>query len=181
MTRRRRFDVVLPFLSHQVLEYLGALYLLQVGSHLKGRPAAVCYVAGVVMLVSATFSGRPLGGGPLPRHLHRLVDVVLVLGVAAAPFLFHFTDQVTATLRLEGLAVVFAFLVKVTNYAHPQPRRRRRPPSRQSAPFPPRRPEETLKVTARKAGRATGIVKQKGPRAAGQFVGRQLKRRRPGG
>ena len=57
--------MVVPFLVHQVLDYLAGLYLLQAGSKLHGRAATVCYIAGAVVLLAATLSGRPLGGGPI--------------------------------------------------------------------------------------------------------------------
>src|SRR5581483_1012465 len=119
--RRGDDATVLPFLSHQVIEYLGALYLLQVGTKVHGRAPAVCYVLGALMLAAAAFSGRPLGGGRrISRKMHRLVDVALVIAVAAAPFVFGFTDQNSALIRLEGLAVAIALLIWFTNYDPPQ-------------------------------------------------------------
>jgi hypothetical protein len=111
----------LPFFSHQVIEYLASLYLLQVGAQTGGRAAAPCYVLGALMLAAATFSGKPLGGGRLPRAMHRFVDLALIAGVAAAPFLFGFNEDSATLVRMEGLAVALALLVWVTNYAPPQP------------------------------------------------------------
>jgi hypothetical protein len=112
---------VLPFFSHQVLEYLASLYLLQVGAQIGGRAAAPCYVLGALMLAAATFSGKPLGGGRLPRAMHRVVDLALIAGVAAAPFLFNFSEDSSALVRVEGLAVALALLMWFTNYGPPQP------------------------------------------------------------
>jgi hypothetical protein len=113
--------VVLPFFSHQVLEYLASLYLLQVGAQVGGRAAAPCYVLGALMLVAAAFSGKPLGGGRLPRSLHRFVDLALIAGVAAAPFLFGFSENTSALVRVVGLAVALTLLMWFTNYGRPQP------------------------------------------------------------
>lgn len=131
------------------------LYLLQVGSHLRGRPETVSYVAGAAILVVAVFSGRPLGGGPVPRPLHRLVDIAVVAGLATAPFLFGLSGEVSAVLRLESVAAAWAAVVWLTNYA----------------PRPPRRP----------AGSTARVLREQGPRLAGQLVGRHLgaKRRPP--
>jgi hypothetical protein len=149
----RRSTVVIPFFSHQVLEYLGALYLLQVGTKLGGgRPATVCYVLGGLMLMAAAFSGKPLGGGRLSRPAHRFVDVALIVAVAAAPIVFRLSDEALAMVRLEGLAVLWAVLMWFTNYAHPQP--------------------GAAKELARDL---TGQA----PRLAGQLVGRRMARRRP--
>ena len=149
---RGRDSVVLPFLSHQLIEYLGALYLLQVGAKHGGRPAPVCYVLGALMLAAAAFSGKPLGGGRLPRPAHRLVDIALIVGVAAAPFVFGFSSDRSALFPLEGLAVALLLLMWFTNYAHPQP--------------------GAGKQLARD-------LKDQAPRLAGQYVGRRMARRRP--
>jgi len=146
--------VVVPFLVHQVLDYLAGLYLLQAGSKTSGRAATVCYIAGAIVLLAATLSGRPLGSGPISRPLHRVVDILLVLGLVATPFVFGLTDQTTTTVRLEGLAVALGALVWFTKYARPAPR------------------------NYRETGRA---IKQHAPRVAGQMIGRRMagKRRPP--
>jgi hypothetical protein len=143
---------VLPFLSHQILEYLAGLYLLQVGAQVGGRAATPCYVLGALMLAAATFSGKPLGGGRLPRSMHRFIDIALIAGVAAAPFLFGFSDNSSAVVRLLGLAVALVLLMWFTNYAPPRP------------------------------GQVKGLARDlKGvaPRMAGRAVGRRAAKRRP--
>jgi len=145
--------VVVPFLLHQVLDYLAGLYLLQAGSKTGGRAATVCYVAGAIVLLAATLSGKPLGGGPISRPLHRVVDIVVVLGLVATPFVFGLTDETTTVVRLEGLAVVLGAVVWFTKYARPAPR------------------------NFRETGRA---IKAHGPRVAGQMIGRRMSgKRRP--
>jgi hypothetical protein len=144
--------LVLPFFSHQVIEYLASLYLLQVGATMGGRVAAPCYVLGALMLVAATFSGKPLGGGRLPRSMHRFIDLALIVGVAAAPFLFQFNEDAKALVRVEGLAVVLVLLMWVTNYNPPQPGQ--------------------VREMARD-------LKGVAPRRAGRAVGRRAGRRRP--
>ena len=119
--RRNPDAVVLPFFGHQVIEYLASLYLLQVGAQRGGRAAAPCYVLGALLLVAATFSGKPLGGGRLPRAAHRFIDIALIVGIAAAPFVFNFSDDAPAMARLVILAVALALLVWFTNYGRPQP------------------------------------------------------------
>ncbi|MEW6472211.1 MAG: hypothetical protein AB1679_08065 [Actinomycetota bacterium] len=119
--RRGADATVLPFLSHQVIEYLASIYLLQVGTKVDGRASTVCYVLGALMLAAAAFSGKPLGGGRLSRRMHRFIDLALIAAVAAAPFVFDFADQNSALIRLEGLAVALAVLMWFTNYAPPQP------------------------------------------------------------
>jgi hypothetical protein len=145
-------SVLLPFFSHQVIEYLASLYLLQVGASVGGKVAVPCYVLGALMLAAATFSGKPLGGGRLPRSVHRFIDLALIAGVAATPFLFGFSDDPKALVRVEGLAVALAVLAWVTNYNPPQPGQ--------------------VKEIARE-------FKGMAPRMAGRAVGRRASRKRP--
>jgi hypothetical protein len=109
-------------------------------------------VIGALILAAATFSGRPLGGGPLPRKAHRVVDILLIIAIAAAPFVFDFTDKKSAFVRLELLAVALALLLKVTNYGYPE------------------------RISAAEIARGLG---RKAPRAAGRAVGRRVAGRRP--
>ena len=151
--RRGADATMLPFLSHQVIEYLASLYLLQVGTKVHGRASTVCYVLGALMLAAAAFSGKPFGGGHrISRAKHRYVDLVLIVAVAASPFVFDFADQNSALIRLEGLAIALALLMWFTNYSPPQ----------------------------RGMGRdiARGLRTQ-ASRKAGQAVGRRLGGRRP--
>jgi hypothetical protein len=87
--------------------------------------------------------------------MHRLIDVALLLGVAAAPFLFGFNEDSSALVRMEGLAIALALLTWATNYAPPQPGQ--------------------VKQAARD-------LKGVAPRMAGRAVGRRwaAKRRPPG-
>jgi hypothetical protein len=119
--RRGPDATVLPFLSHQVIEYLASLYLLQVGYQAKDGPAApVCYVLGAVTLAAAAFSGKPLGGGHrISRKMHRWIDLAIIVSVAAAPFVFDFADRRSTLIRLLGLAVALAALMRFTNYGPP--------------------------------------------------------------
>src|SRR5439155_20919721 len=108
MPRRGARSVVVPFIAHQLLDYLFGLYLIQAGAKTHGRAATVSYAAGAVILLAATLSGRPLGGGPISRPLHRVVDVACVAGLAAAPFVFGLTGDSTDVIRFEGPAILLA-------------------------------------------------------------------------
>jgi hypothetical protein len=147
-------SVLLPFFSHQVIEYLASLYLLQVGASVGGKVAFPCYVLGALMLAAATFSGKPLGGGRLPRAVHRFIDLGLIAAIAVTPFLFGFSDDPKALVRVEGLAVALAVLAWVTNYNPPQPGQ--------------------VKEIARE-------FKGVAPRMAGRAVGRRAGKKRPPG
>ena len=144
--------LVLPFISHQVIEYLAALYLIQAGAKAGGRPAPVAYGIGAAMLAAAALSGKPLGGGRITRPQHRFVDIVLIVAVAAAPFVFGFSDETASLIRFEGLAVALAALFWVTSYAHPQ--------------------KGQVKEIAKG-------LKEQAPRMAGRALGRRMANRRP--
>jgi hypothetical protein len=152
MPRRAERSVVVPYIGHQLLDYLIGLYLIQAGAKTHGRAATVSYVAGGVVLLAATLSGRPLGGGPLSRRLHRFVDMALVAGLAAAPFVFGLTAHTADVVRFIGAAVALAAVVWYGNYNPPRPR-----------------------------GETTRAIRQQGPRIAGQLLGRRMaaKRRPP--
>jgi len=154
MFRRGARSVIVPYIAHQLLDYLIGLYLIQAGAKTSGRATTVAYAAGGVVLLAATLSGRPLGGGPISRKMHRLVDLACVAGLAAAPFVFGLSGNTADVARFEGPAVALAAAVWYTNYA-------------------PRRPR----------GETTRAIRQHGPRAAGQLLGRRMagKRRPPDG
>lgn len=152
--RRGPDATVLPFLSHQVIEYIAGVYLLQVGAQAKGgRPATVCYVLGALVVAAAAFSGKPLGGGRLiSRAKHRFIDIALIIAIGAAPFIFDFADRKSTMFRLEILAFALAALTWFTNYKPPQP------------------------------GMGRDIARGLRARAshqAGAYVGRRMSRRRP--
>jgi hypothetical protein len=152
--RRASDATVLPFLTHQVIEYIAGIYLLQVGAQASGgTAAAVCYVLGGFTVAAAAFSGKPLGGGRLiSRPMHRFVDAALIIAVAVAPFVFGFADRKSTMIRMEILALALFALARFTNYNHPQPG----------------------------MGRdiARGLRTQ-ASRKAGAYVGRRMARRRP--
>src|SRR2546428_11714065 len=104
MPGRRARSVVVPFPVHQVLDYLGGLYLLDAGAHLSGRAATVCYAAGAVVLLAATLSGRPLGVGRLARPCHRVADIAFIAWLPAAPFVFVLTGDAPALIHLDWVA-----------------------------------------------------------------------------
>ena len=104
------------------------------------------------MLAATAFSGKPLGGGRLPRSAHRMVDLALIAALAATPFVFGFDEDSAALVRLEGMAVALALLAWFTNYGPPQPGQ--------------------VKAMARD-------FKGVAPRLAGRAIGRRAARRRP--
>jgi hypothetical protein len=154
MRRRGERSVIVPYIAHQLLDYLVGLYLIQAGAKTHGRAATVCFAAGAAVILGATLSGRPLGGGPLSRPAHRVVDVALVVGLVAVPFIFGLTEHPPDVVRVEMAAVALGAIVWFTSYARPRAR-----------------------------GETTRAIRQQGPRVAGQLLGRRMsaKRRPPDG
>jgi hypothetical protein len=154
MFRRGERSVIVPYIAHQLLDYLIGVYLIQIGAKAHGRAATVAYVAGGLVLLGAMLSGRPLGGGPISRPGHRYVDMALVAGLAVAPFVFGLTDEATTVVRFEGAAVALGAIVWYGNYRPPRPR-----------------------------GETRRAIRRQGPRIAGQLLGRKIssKRRPPAG
>lgn len=152
MVGKERLQIA--FFGHQAVEYLASLYVLQVGAQVGGDAAVSCYVIGALILVAAAFSGKPFGGGRMSRKAHRFVDIAIIITLAAAPFVFGFSDDGTAGTRLLLLAVALAVLCWFTSYARPQPG----------------------------VGRdiARGLT-QNATRSAGRALGRRLTKRRPPG
>jgi hypothetical protein len=88
----------------------------------------------------------------MTRPQHRFVDLVLIVALAATPFVFGFSDDKGSLIRLEGLAVALAALAWFTSYTRPQP------------------------------GMAKDIargLKDQAPRMAGRALGRRMANRRP--
>ncbi|HVW31652.1 MAG TPA: hypothetical protein VHL53_03850 [Acidimicrobiia bacterium] len=142
--RFERRGVVIPFLLHQVFDYLAGLYLIQAGSKSHGRAAALSYGLGAVVIVAAMLSGKPLGGGRLSRKAHRVVDIGLVVVIAVSPFVAGLGGQATTVVRFLGLAVLLGAVVKFTTYIRPE------------------------------RGATVRALKQQGPRLAGQMLGRRM-------
>ena len=142
--RFERRGVVVPFLLHQVFDYLAGLYLIQAGSKAHGRAAVVAYGLGGIVLVAAMLSGKPLGGGRISRKAHRFVDIGLVVLIAAAPFVFGLGGQATTVVRFVGVAVLLGVVIKFTTYIKPE------------------------------RGATVRALKEQGPRMAGQMLGRRM-------
>jgi hypothetical protein len=148
--RFERRGVVVPFLLHQVFDYLAGLYLIQAGSKSHGTAAVLAYVLGAVVLVAAMLSGKPLGGGPISRKAHRFVDIGLVAVIAVSPFVFGLAGEAATVIRFLGLAVLLGAVIRYTTYVKPE------------------------------RGATVRALKEQGPRMAGHMLGRRMaNKRRP--
>ena len=119
-----------PAFVHGVVEYLAAILLIAAPflfSFDEDTATAVSIVAGVLVLVVTAFTALPTGlVKSIPVQAHALLDYVLAALLIAAPFLFTFTEDGTATAFFIVLGVVHLVLTIATRFvseARPRPPR----------------------------------------------------------
>lgn len=97
--------VLRPFWLHQAAEYLIGLILVAMG--LQALEPTVPTIAGGVVLVNAALVDGPLGAFRLfSRRAHRVVDVVVIAGLAIVAVLPFLDLDATSRVLLGGAAFV---------------------------------------------------------------------------
>ena len=119
-----------PAFVHGVIEYLaGALFIAApfLFSFDDGTATAVAIVAGVLILVVTASTALPTGLiKSIPVQAHAVIDFALAAVLIAAPFLFGFSDDGTATAFFIVLGVVHLLLTIATRFvSEERPRRPR--------------------------------------------------------
>jgi hypothetical protein len=119
-----------PAFAHGVIEYLAAILFIAAPflfAFDDDTATAVSIVAGVLVLVTTAFTALPTGiVKSIPVHAHAVVDYLLAGLLIAAPFLFGFTDDGTATAFFIVLGVVHLLLTIATRFvSEARPRRPR--------------------------------------------------------
>ena len=119
-----------PAFVHGVIEYLaGVLFIAApfLFSFDNGTATAVAIVAGVVILVLTASTALPTGLiKSIPVQAHAVIDFALAAVLIAAPFLFGFSDDGTATAFFIVLGVVHLLLTIATRFVSGEPPRRPR-------------------------------------------------------
>ena len=110
-----------PYVVHQLCDYLVAALLIAspflFGFDDSGAATAVAIIAGVLVLVMAASTDGPLSFvNAIPIPVHILGDLALGVLLIAAPFLFGFSDEGTATAFFIVLGVAELLLVIATNF-----------------------------------------------------------------
>ena len=119
-----------PAFVHGVIEYLAAALFIA-APFLFGfdddTATAVSIVAGVVILVLTASTALPTGLiKSIPVQAHAVIDFAMAAVLIAAPFLFGFSDDGTATAFFIVLGVVHLLLTIATRFVSgEQPPRRR--------------------------------------------------------
>jgi hypothetical protein len=120
-----------PAFVHGVLEYLVAALFIA-APFLFGfdddTATAVAIVVGVLILIVTASTALPTGLiKSIPVQAHAIIDFALAAVLIAAPFLFGFSDDGTATAFFIILGVLHLLLTIATRFvAEERPRRRRR-------------------------------------------------------
>jgi hypothetical protein len=105
----------IPFLAHQLLEYLVAGALAGLSIHIR-HSGLLLVAAGAFALLAVT-ARAPLGLARVcgPR-LHATLDVVVAVAVAAAPILPALRPDITGVAAVEVAAVAWLRLSTLTRY-----------------------------------------------------------------
>ena len=115
---------------HGMIEYLaGALFIAApfLFSFDDDTATAVSIVAGVLVLVVTASSALPTGLiKSIPVQAHAVIDFALAAVLIAAPFLFGFSDDGTATAFFIVLGVVHLLMTIATRFVSEAPPRRPR-------------------------------------------------------
>ena len=119
-----------PAFVHGVIEYLAAALFIAAPflfSFDDDTATAVSIVVGVLVLVVTASTALPTGLiKSIPVQAHAVIDFLLAAALIAAPFLFGFSDDGTATAFFIVLGVVHLLLTIATRFVtEERPRRPR--------------------------------------------------------
>lgn len=104
-----------PFWLHQAAEYVVGLALIAQG--LQAAEPWLPGVAGAVIVLNTAISRGPLGAFALVgRRLHRVFDVIIIVGLALAALLPGV--ELAMRIVLVGFALVLGFVARYTRYDH---------------------------------------------------------------
>jgi hypothetical protein len=123
-------QVPIPAFAHGVIEYLAAVLLIAAPflfSFDDGTATAVSIVAGVAVLIVTSCTALPTGIiKSIPVQAHVVLDYLLSALLIAAPFLFGFSGDGTATAFFIVLGVAYLMITIATRFvSEERPRRQR--------------------------------------------------------
>ena len=119
-----------PAFVHGIVEYLAAALFIAapfVFSFEDDTATAVSIVVGVLVLIVTASTALPTGLiKSIPVQAHAVIDFLLAAVLIAAPFLFGFSDDGTATAFFIVLGVVHLLMTIATRFVgEDRPRRTR--------------------------------------------------------
>jgi len=119
-----------PAFVHGVIEYLAAALFIAAPflfSFDDDTAPAVSIVVGVLILILTASTALPTGLiKSIPVQAHAVIDFALAAVLIAAPFLFGFSDDGTATAFFIVLGVVHLLMTIATRFVSEAPPRRPR-------------------------------------------------------
>jgi hypothetical protein len=138
----------LPAFVHGVLEYAAGIFLVASSfllDYTSDSATAVSIVAGVLLLAFTASSALPTGLiRSIPVQAHAVFDFIFAGLLVAAPFIFGFSKDGTATAVFIVLGIVLLLVTIATRFVRdpkpPKGERREVKPGSQ-APSPARQPE----------------------------------------
>src|SRR4051794_20960968 len=119
-----------PAFVHGVVEYLAAALFIAAPFLLSfddDTATAVSIVVGVLILIVTASTALPTGLiKSIPVQAHAVIDFLLAAVLIAAPFLFGFSDDGTATAFFIILGVVHLLMTIATRFVSEEPSHRSR-------------------------------------------------------
>jgi hypothetical protein len=120
-----------PAFAHGVIEYLAAALFIAAPflfSFDDDTATAVSIVVGVLLLALTASTALPTGLiKSIPVQAHAVIDFLLAAALIAAPFVFGFSDDGTATAFFIVLGVIHLLVTIATRFvAEERPRQPRR-------------------------------------------------------
>lgn len=121
--QRRR----VPFLAHQIAEYVVAIALIAVGFHASGGAEISLVTAGFLLAALNLATSGPLGAfNLLTRRAHHAGDLLIAVALIALPIVFFDRLHATGIAISEAVAALVIWMERSTSYAAtPGPPRRR--------------------------------------------------------
>ncbi len=120
----------IPAFVHGVIEYIAGAVLIAAPFLLSfdaDAATAASIVAGVLILIIAASTAMSTGLiKSIPVQAHVVLDYILAVLLIAAPFLFGFSDDGTATAFFIALGVLHLLLTVATRFIREDAPRRRR-------------------------------------------------------
>jgi hypothetical protein len=144
-----------PFLAHQIAEYVVAIALIAVGFHESGGAEVSLLVPGFLLAALNLLTASPLGAFRLlSRRAHHLGDLSIAAALIALPIVFSSRLHAAGIAISEVVAALIIWMERATIYS----------------PKPSRQPEqtETEAQTAPPAARVAGAAAAALPTEAGK-------------
>lgn len=109
-----------PFVYHEVAEYVVAAALLAVGIHVSGGTQLLLLTVGAAMFVLGALTSGRLGAVELiSRRVHHLGDLVLAGLLALSPAVLYHHLHLAGSVAAEAVALVLLRIERSTRYIDP--------------------------------------------------------------